>query len=131
LSEAVERTRRSFELFYSGDLDGWLETIHPDIEWDISAHPLPDWPDTGRGRDALLENIGRYLSGWTGYEAEVVELEDLGGEVLAVIHERVRIGEEGEPLERDLHQLWTIEGEYGTRLRVFPTREAAVAAASG
>ena len=127
--DAVERTRRSFERFTAGDLDGWRETIHPDIEWDISAYPLPDWPDTGRGREALEQNLLRYLSGWSGYESEILEITQLGNEVLVVLRERVRIGPEGEPIERHLNQLWTVDGEVGTRLRVFKTREEAIAAA--
>jgi hypothetical protein len=42
--ENVERVRDNFRRFQSGD-QGWIETIDPDIEWDISAHPLPDVPN--------------------------------------------------------------------------------------
>ena len=48
--ESVEVVRRSFELWLRGDLEAWLETIDPDIGWDISTHPLPDVPNHGRGR---------------------------------------------------------------------------------
>ena len=53
--ENVEVVRRSFELFFQGEFGAWLETIDPDIGWDISAHPLPDVPNQGRGAKRLRQ----------------------------------------------------------------------------
>ena len=62
--ENVEIMRRSFELWVGGDIDAWIETLDPDIGWDISAHPLPDVPNHGRGREAFITDMmGTYLSG--------------------------------------------------------------------
>jgi hypothetical protein len=49
--EVVRRGRASRlrRVVGSGDFDRYLETIDPDIRWDISAHPLPDVPNTGQG----------------------------------------------------------------------------------
>ena len=83
--ENVEVVRRSFDLYMSGELDPWLEMIDPNIGWDISTHPLPDVPNLGRGRDALLTDmLATYLAGWNDYSAEVKELIDAGDKVIMV-----------------------------------------------
>ena len=70
--ENVKIVRRGFECFFDGDLDGWLELVHPEIRWDISAHPLPDVPDRGQGQEAWArEFLGTYLSGWIDYSVQV------------------------------------------------------------
>jgi hypothetical protein len=59
--ENVDLVRRGAELWLSGDFKGWLETIDPEIGWDISTHPLPDVPNRGRGREAFITDmLGTY-----------------------------------------------------------------------
>ena len=128
--ENVETMRRSFEFWMSGDLDGWLTTIDPDIGWDISAHPLPDVPNQGQGRDAFMTDmLGTYMSGWNDYTAELKEVIAAGDQVVAVLHETATMGASGVPLDRDLVQVWTMSGGRGTFLRVFPTKAEALEAA--
>ena len=75
--ETVELVRRSLELWLRGDVDAWLETIDPDVGWDISTHPLPDVPNHGRGREAFVKDmVATYLSGWNDYSAELKEVVD-------------------------------------------------------
>jgi ketosteroid isomerase-like protein len=125
--ENLERARRTFERFEAGD-PSWTEVLHPDIEWDISAHPLPDVPDRGQGRDELLAFLSTYFSGWNDYRSELRELVDAGDDFVAVLHETVRMGETGTDLERDLVQVWTVRDGSWVVLRVFPTKQAALAA---
>jgi hypothetical protein len=35
------------------------------VEWDLSAYPLVDFPNRGRGLDALVKNWIEYFAGWT------------------------------------------------------------------
>lgn len=58
--ENVEAIRRSFELWLSGDIDAWLETVDPDVGWDFSNEPLIDVPNEGRGRKAFVEMLATY-----------------------------------------------------------------------
>ena len=81
--ENVESLRRSFELWRDGRIDEWIETLDADIEWDISAHPLPDFPNTGSGRDAFLGHMYSYVSGWNDYEISIKEMIDRGDDVVA------------------------------------------------
>jgi ketosteroid isomerase-like protein len=128
--ENVELVKRSFDVFLRGDLQAWLETLDPDIGWDISTHPLPDVPNHGRGRDAFATDMmATYLSGWMDYSAELTEVVDAGDEVIAVVHETASMGETGVALDRDLVQLWTVRNGRGAFLRVFQTKSEALEAA--
>jgi ketosteroid isomerase-like protein len=128
--EDVELVRRGFELWTRGDLEAWLETIDPAIGWDISAHPLPDVPNQGRGREALATDmLATYLSGWNDYSAELKEISEAGEHVILVVHERATMRDTGVPLERDLVQLWTVRGGKAVFLRVFQTKGEALEAA--
>ena len=129
--ENVEIVRRSFELFSQGELDAWRETVDPDIGWDISAHPLPDVPNQGRGREAFATDmLATYMTGWNDYSAEIKEAVEAGEDnVLVVLHETATMRQTGVTLDRDLVQLWTVKGKRGTFLRVFKTRAEALEAA--
>ena len=101
--------------------------IDPNIGWDISTHPLPDVPNLGRGRDALLTDmLATYLAGWNDYSAEVKELIDAGDQVIMVLHETAKMGETNVPLDRDLVQVWTVRDGRLSFLRVFPTKAEAL-----
>jgi uncharacterized protein len=128
--ENVEILRSGYELWRRGEFDAWLETIGPDIGWDISAHPLPDVPNHGQGREALLTDMfATYLSGWNDYSSELKELIDAGDHVVAVVHETAKMRETDLALDRDLVQLWTMRGGRAIFLRVFRTRAEALEAA--
>ena len=129
--ENVEVVGRSTELWLRGEYDAWIETIDPDVGWDISTHPLPDVPNRGRGREALMTDmLATYLSGWTDYSAEIKELVDPGSDqVIMVLHETAKMGGTGVVIDRDLVQLWTVRDGRGTFLRVFQTKAEALEAA--
>jgi ketosteroid isomerase-like protein len=128
--ENVEVVRRSTEEWLRGNLEGWLQTIDPEIGWDISTHPLPDVPNRGRGREALMTDmLATYLSGWNDYSAKIKEVSEAGEQVILILRETATLRDTGVPLERDLVQLWTVRDGKGTFLRVFRTKEDALQAA--
>jgi ketosteroid isomerase-like protein len=128
--ENVDAIRRGAELWLSGDVEGWIEKLDPDIGWDISAHPLPDVPNHGRGRDALIRDmLGTYLSGWNDYSVELKEVIEAGEQVVLVLHETATMRGTGVALDRDLVHLWTVRDGLGTFLRVFQTQADALEAA--
>ena len=123
--ENVDLMRRGTELWLSGDFKGWLKLIDPDIGWDISAHPLPDVPNRGRGRDALVKDVLlTYMLGWTEYSVEIKEVFGAGEQVIVVVHETM-----GVPLERDVVHLWTVREGRAVFVRVFRTKAEALEAA--
>jgi hypothetical protein len=52
---------------------------------------LPDLPDRGNGRDALMRHWADYFVGWNDYESTVAELIDGGDDVVLIVHERARL----------------------------------------
>ena len=127
--ENVELVRRSFELWQDGRVDAWIETIDAGVEWDISAHPLPDFPNSGIGRDALVGHMAAYLSGWNDYEVSNKETIDGGDDVVMIMHERARMRGSDMVLDRDLPTVWTVRDGRAVRYRVFKTRADALEAA--
>ncbi len=127
--ENVELVSQGFEHWQHGRVDDWIKTLDPDVEWDISAHPLPDFPDRGRGRDALVRHMADYLAGWNDYEVTAEELIDGGDEVVLLTHESARMRASDVTLDRDLPTVWTIRDGRSVRLRVFKTRAQALEAA--
>jgi ketosteroid isomerase-like protein len=126
--ENVEVVRASFELWCDGRMGEWIATLDADIEWDISAHPLPEFPDRGRGRDAFVGHMGDYLSGWIAYEASGKELIDRGDDVVLITHDRARMPDSDMTLDRDLPTVWTVRDGRAVRLRVFKARAEALEA---
>ena len=127
-AENVETVLAAFEPWKEGRMGDFAAFLAGDIEWDISQHPLPDFPDRGSGRDAFLRHMGEYASGWVDYRATEVELVDLGDDVLAVTHETARMRDSDVKLDREIAIVWTAHGGRFTRVRVFKTREDALAA---
>jgi ketosteroid isomerase-like protein len=128
-SENVELVRQAFEHQRAGRIAEWVETMDPQIEWDISAHPLPDFPDSGIGRDAFLGHLAGYFAGWNDYDATVQEAIDGGDEVVLILHERARLRASDSVLDRDLPTVWTVRNGRTVRFRVFKTRAEALAGA--
>jgi ketosteroid isomerase-like protein len=127
--ENVEVVRQGFDDWRAGRIAEWAETVDLDIEWDTSAHPLPDFPDRGRGRDALVRHMYDYLAGWNDYEATPEEVLDGGDEVVLIVHERARMRGSDVILDRDLPTVWTVRDGRNVRFRVFKTRAQALEAA--
>jgi ketosteroid isomerase-like protein len=117
--ENVEAIRRAFELWLSGDMDAWLETVDPEVGWDFSNEPLIDVPNKGRGRKDFLEVLSTFMGGWNDYKAEVRELIDAGDQVVVVLHETARMRGTDALIDRDFFHLWTVKGSRATFLRVF------------
>ena len=123
--------RSGFEDWIAGGFDpgAVFDLYAPDVEWDLSAYPLPDFPDRGSGRDELFRHFGEYFSGWNEYEAEVRECVDAGDDVVVVLHEKARIGESGVLIERDVGHVYTVRDSLIAKWRVFATRSEALEAA--
>jgi ketosteroid isomerase-like protein len=126
----VEVVRRGTEAWLRGNVEAWVETIDPEVGWDISTHPLPDVPNRGRGREALMADmLGIYLSGWNDYSATIKEVSEAGEQVILVLHETATMRDTGVRLERDLVQLWTVRDGRGAFVKVFRTKNEALEAA--
>jgi ketosteroid isomerase-like protein len=80
-SENVEIMERVYEAYASRDVDGLLGSLHEDFE--IRANePLP-WAGSFRGRDGMMEFIGRITS-HVDSRVDVDEMVEAGDHVIAI-----------------------------------------------
>jgi ketosteroid isomerase-like protein len=126
--ENVKLVAGGFVAWAEGRYDDWIETCDLDVEWDLSAYPLPDWPERGSGRDSFIQHLTDYFAGWHNYEATVTDVIDAGDNVVVILHERARMRGSDAALERDLPEVFTVVGGAITCFRVFKTREQALKA---
>ncbi len=124
----VEAVAASWDLWLRRDFDRWLETIDPEIEWDISAYPLPDWPDRGKGREQWVRHLSGYMAAWIDHTQEVRELIDAGDDVVVVVRETARMRDSGATLDRMVNFVFTLRDGRAVRFRVFLTKEQALEA---
>jgi ketosteroid isomerase-like protein len=130
--ENVETARRGFRQWQEGGATVEaipVEIYAEDVEWDLSAYPLVDLPNRGRGRENLLKTFAEYFKGWREYEPEAREFISAGKHVVIVLHEKAGIAGSDVILERDVFQVWTFRDGLVAKWRVFETRDEALDAA--
>ena len=130
--ENVERVRSGIERWADGGfgVDAISVDLYaPDVEWDLSAYPLVDFPNRGRGRESLFSNLTEFFAGWREYRSEVTECIDAGQDVIVVTHETARIGDSSVLAERDVSQVFTLRDGQVVKWRVFETKAEALEAA--
>ncbi len=96
-----------------------MGTLAPDIEWDISGYPLPEFPEHGSGRDAFVGHVTKYWSLWNDYAQSVVRTMDVGDDVVVFLHESARLRHSDEAVEREVAMIWTIHDGVRVRFRAF------------
>jgi ketosteroid isomerase-like protein len=125
--ENIEIVRRAYEAFDRRDFETVLGLGSPDFELDISAHPIPDFPNVGTGTEHMAGFFATYLAGFSDYTMEPTEIIDGGDKVVAACHDTARLGPGA--VERDFTHVWTVTAGKLVRLQVFKTIEEALKAA--
>ena len=78
----LELVERAFVPWRAGRIHEFGEFLDPEVSWDVSDHPLPDFPNTGSGAQAFLGHMADYQSGWVKYEVSEIEAFDVDEEVM-------------------------------------------------
>jgi ketosteroid isomerase-like protein len=86
--ENVQAVRRLVDAFNSGDVDGWVQGLHPDVIW----VPIPEYTETGaiRGPDPVREFVLDWVGAWDQYTLEVTRIFDGGDWVVMGGHHEAR-----------------------------------------
>ena len=95
----MELVRSSCESWRTGDLDAWLETLHPDIVWDTTR--FGGWLERTlyRGRDEVRSFlVDEWRASWESYEAGVEQVAEVGGRVLVLWWQSVLGAEDDVPV---------------------------------
>ncbi len=112
----------------TGRIRDWMDTLDPQIEWDISGFPVPGFPLRGAGRDEFVAYMTRYWSIWNDYEQDMKEMIDVGDEVVVLLHEHARKRNSDADVERDVAIVWTVADGRRARFRAFASRADALRA---
>jgi ketosteroid isomerase-like protein len=121
--------QRGHEARSAGRIGDWMDTLDPDIEWDISGYPIAGFPQQGSGRKAFVAYVSKYWSLWNDYSQDVEEMIERDDQVVVVLREHARLRNSDAGLEREVAAVWTIENGKRVRFRAFASREDAIKAA--
>lgn len=115
----VEATRRSYEAFARGDMDGVVADMDEAIEW----HQAQGLPHGGlyRGladvRRAIFDPLDEEW--WDEFAADAHEFLDAGDHVVVIGRYRGRAKGTGKPLDVPFVHVWTYSGGKAIRFRQF------------
>ncbi len=99
------------------------ERLHPHFEFHLV------WDGRVlRGLEGTLEWLSDTRETWDDYSQEIVEIADLGDDVLVVLSLSARGGESGVPVAQELAVLWSFEGGKATLALSFASKEEALEA---
>jgi ketosteroid isomerase-like protein len=126
VSENVEVARRGYEAFNRGDIDGALESMHPEIEWQTYIVPGPGG-GTYHGRDGVrqLWSDARGIFGEFRNEPERF-IEVPPDRVVAFVRICGVGRESGVPVEARIAHVLTIKDGLAFRVQSFEDREEAL-----
>lgn len=115
----LEATRRSYEAFARGDMDGVVADLHPEIEW----HQAQGLPHGGlyRGIDEVRRAVFEPLHDewWDEFAADPNEFLEAGDEVVVLGRYRGRAKGTGRALDVPFVHVWTYRDGRATHFRQF------------
>lgn len=127
--EDVEVVRASFDAFAQRGLDGYVEFLHPDIDW-RAIEGAPDDVGEMQGHEAMRRYVGEWVEMFEGLSLVARVLRDLGeGRVLAQQEAAGRAKLSGAETRLQYSVVYTVRDGRIVRGREYATvREALVAA---
>ena len=130
-SPRVEWVRQQAEIWNSGDIDAFMESVPPDFEFT----PDPSFPDAGTYRGDEVETwIREWVRTWQDNRLEVLGIEERGRAVLIESRWHLAAPQTGGeiPVSDFNVVLWfDRDGDQPTRMAAFFDRERALEAAKG
>jgi ketosteroid isomerase-like protein len=117
---------RGYELFNSGDDQGAVGGMDPEIEWRV-LDGLPEGGTIFRGPEAVLGFWQRWREVFDDFQAVPDELVEAGDKVVAVVSIRGRGKESGiDVTTPSFAQVWTLRDGKAVRVEMLPSREEAL-----
>jgi ketosteroid isomerase-like protein len=117
--ENVEMVRGSLEAWNRGDVDAWLESAHPQIEWVSEVVRRVEGAETVyRGPSEMRRFWDEWHSVWD-VTIDVSAIRDLGDTVLALACLRMRGEASGIDLERPVAYVFEFEEGLARRVRAY------------
>jgi ketosteroid isomerase-like protein len=126
----VQAVRATLDGWNRGDVDAWLRSAHPEIEWFSEVARLMAGPETVyRGVAGMRRYWEEWRSVWDA-TIELSEIHDLGDTVVAIGRVRARGEASGIDLERPVAFVFGFEGDLARTVRSYVDPQEALDAAS-
>jgi ketosteroid isomerase-like protein len=127
--ENFSLARRGYEALAAGDLESVLELIDPDVEVEVHTG-RPDLPETQilRGHAGFLENIKQLTEVFEDIQVSPEEFIQVGDDLMVLIYTTGHGKASGIKVENRVVHIWTFRNGKATRLRVYLSKEQALAA---
>ena len=109
--------RAIYERFSVHDIEGALEFIDPEIEWEWSRA----MPDSGvyRGHQGFREGAEIFRESWGEFQMEMEELIERGDNLFAAVRYRATGRESGVRMDALVPHVWEFRGGKAVRFRIF------------
>jgi ketosteroid isomerase-like protein len=117
--ENVEAVRRSLDGWNRGDIDAWLQSAHPEIEWSSEVARRLEGAETVYCGPAGMR---RYWDDWHSVwdvTIHLSEIRDLGDTVLAIAEVQTRGGASGIDIERPVAYVFEFDGGLARKARAY------------
>jgi ketosteroid isomerase-like protein len=117
--ENVEKVRSSLEGWNRGDIDAWLEWVHPEVEWfsEVRRRMTGDEAPV-RGKAGMREFWDEWHAIWE-LVIDITEMRDLGETVLVLARFRTRGQASGVDLEQPIAYVFEFDGGLARRARAY------------
>jgi ketosteroid isomerase-like protein len=116
--ENVKVVRRAYEAFSSAGLDGFLEHVHPDAEYDATAAIGP-FAGMYYGRAAIRDFLADYFDSWEYARMEPEDFIEVGEDhVVVLLRLHMRGKGSGIEVEARTINVWTLRDGKAVRMAV-------------
>jgi ketosteroid isomerase-like protein len=125
----VDAVRRSLDAWNRGDVDAWLQSSHPDIEWISEVAQRVEGSETVYRGEAELR---RYWDEWHALwqvTIEISEFRELGDTVVAIGRIQTRGEASGIDLDRPIAYVFEFDKGAARRVRSYFDQQQALEAA--
>jgi ketosteroid isomerase-like protein len=127
--ENVEIVRRSLDGWNRGDVEAWLQSAHPEIEWSSEIVRRVEGSETVyRGPAEMRRYWDEWHSVWE-VMIDISEIRDLGDTVVALASIRARGEASGIDLERPVAYVFEFDGGLARKVRAYLDPHQALEAA--
>jgi ketosteroid isomerase-like protein len=117
--ENVELVQRNFQAWNRGDVDAWLESAHPEVEWSSAiARRMEGDATVYRGRAQMRQFWDEWHSVWD-LTIDLSEFRDLGETVVAIGSMRAHGKTSGIDIEGPVAYVFELDGGLGRRVRAY------------
>lgn len=122
--------RRAYEAFSRAGLDAFLEHVHPDAEYDVTAAIGP-YAGMYYGRGAVRSFLADYLESWEYVRMEPEDFIEVGeDQVVVPLRLHMRGKGSGVEVEAQTTNVWTVRDGQAVRIAVYNDKAEALAAAA-